>query len=213
MSIFMDKGCMKGRNAMKTRMMSLMTLAMSITVGTMFASSVYAGVFDDYVDYLNPDGTYAYYFDQGVLVTLDEHWYQHTSTESEDDDTNSKLGKKWYPEQNRKAGLQLETDPNKEHELKLEPDHLDMLVSLDGEEDEYYEELILTANGKKVPSSKVRWESDHPEIADVDELGWVTSMGIGTATITAYYGGEKQKCTVHVTQKITTDTVIVYEES
>ncbi len=135
------------------------------------------------------------------------------STEAEDNDAKIKLGTKLNPEVNWVSGLQIETDPNKELELKLKPDHLDMLVSLDGEEDEYYEALILTANGKKVPSSKVRWESDHPEIADVNELGWVTSMGIGTATITAYYGGENLNCTVHVTQKITTDTVIVYEDS
>ncbi len=328
MFAFMDKGTTKGRVTMKKRMVALLTLTMSITM----VSSVWAGVFDKYVDYQNPDGTYSYYFDQGVLVTLDENWYQNTiikieeqgvtfyqkasydawekagyeeggrlfmigasvntgfselpsfeyigfdedtcmnyyaelptdypaymgdeniraeydalwaeardviagiqigtdvqiedgaiqfesedmiikSTDLEDDDAKIKLGMKLDPELKWGAGLQLETDPNKELALKLEPDHLDMLVSLDGEEDDYYEELILTANGKKVPSSKIRWESDHPEIADVDELGWVTSKGIGTATITAYYGGEKLKCTIHVNQKITTDTVIIIEES
>ncbi len=84
MTAFMDKGTMKGRVAMKKRMMSLMTLAMSITVGTMLVSPVWAGIFDDYAAYRNPDGTYSYYFDQGVLVTLDENWYQNTIVKTGD---------------------------------------------------------------------------------------------------------------------------------
>ncbi len=394
---------------MKKRMMALLTLAMSITVSTTVVSPVWAGVFDDYTDYRNPDGTYSYYFAQGALVTLDENWYQNTivktgdqgatfyqkasydawekegfegggrlftlgasvnsdfselpsfeyigfdedtcmnyyaelptdyqaymedesiraeydalwaevrdviagirigtdaqpandsisqpandsisqpandsasqpvndsasqptndsaslagnesallsnedlsasvnsfltggqsgawngiqgtgildinefqtdltenedmiteSTESEDSETDIKLGMKQDPDLKWETGLQLEVDPNLE--LELQPEHVEMLVSLDGEEDDYYEELTLTANGEKVSSGKVRWESDHPEIAEVDEYGWVTSMWPGTATITASYGGKKTSCTVHVTQKITSDTSVIYEE-
>ena len=43
-----------------------------------FSVMVYADVFDDFYDYENPDGTYSYYFTQGVTVTLDEDWYQKT---------------------------------------------------------------------------------------------------------------------------------------
>ena len=92
-------------------------------------------------------------------------------------------------------------------EVTLEPDHLEMLVSLDGEEDEYYEELILKCNGSKVNSKRVRWFSEDPDIAEVDRYGWVTSMGVGTTTITARYKGAVAECKVEVTQKITSDTL------
>ncbi len=92
-------------------------------------------------------------------------------------------------------------------EITLKPDHLEMLVSLDGEWDEYYEELTLLNNGKKVDSKKVEWHSENPEIAEVDEDGWVTSMGVGTTTINAEYKGSTVQCTVEVTQKITSDTL------
>ena len=91
--------------------------------------------------------------------------------------------------------------------IALEPDHLEMLVSLDGEEDEYYEELVLRYKGWKVNSRKVSWQSKDPDIADVDEYGWVTSKGVGTTTITAQYKGSVAECTVEVTQKITSDTL------
>ncbi|MCR5596609.1 MAG: hypothetical protein K6G19_00385 [Lachnospiraceae bacterium] len=65
---------------MKKRMIALLTLAMSITM----VSSAWAGVFDNYVDYQNPDGTYSYYFDEGVLITLDENWYQNTIVKIEE---------------------------------------------------------------------------------------------------------------------------------
>ena len=60
--------------------LALMTLTMSLAP----ASAVWAGAFDNYVDYQNPDGTYSYYFDQGVLVTLDENWYQNTILKTSD---------------------------------------------------------------------------------------------------------------------------------
>ena len=62
------------------KIMALMTLTMSLTA----ASAVWAGAFDNYVDYRNPDGSYSYYFDQGVLVTLDENWYQNTFVKTGD---------------------------------------------------------------------------------------------------------------------------------
>lgn len=92
-------------------------------------------------------------------------------------------------------------------EVELQPDHLEMLVNLDGEWDEYYEELTLKCNGKKVDGKDVDWQSDDPAVAEVDEEGWVTSMGVGETIITARYKGASAQCTVKVTQKITSDTL------
>lgn len=90
--------------------------------------------------------------------------------------------------------------------LTLKPDHLKMLVSLDGEEDEYYEELTLKYKGKTVKARDVTWVSKDPSIAEVDEDGWVTSRGVGSTTIIATYKGKSVRCTVDVIQKITSDT-------
>ena len=43
-------------------------------------------------------------------------------------------------------------------------------------------------------------------IAEVDEYGWVTSTGVGTAIITAQYKGVSAECVVDVERKITSDT-------
>ena len=61
---------------MKKVMMVLLTLLVSLTA----ASAVWAGPFENYYDYENPDQTYTYYFDQGsgVFVTMDKNWYQKT---------------------------------------------------------------------------------------------------------------------------------------
>ena len=90
--------------------------------------------------------------------------------------------------------------------LTLEPEHFEMLVSLDGEEDDYYEELILKSNGKRVDGKKAKWYSDQTDVAVVDKFGWVTSKGIGRAVITAVYKGSSVSCTVEVERKITSDT-------
>jgi DNA-damage-inducible protein J len=76
----MKQSFMEVEMVMKKKWMVLMTLTMSLTA----ASAAWAGVFDNYVDYQNPDGTYSYYFDQGVLVTLDENWYQNTIVKTSD---------------------------------------------------------------------------------------------------------------------------------
>ena len=94
----------------------------------------------------------------------------------------------------------------KTSDLSLQPEKLDMLVSLDGEEDDYYEELTLRYEGEKVEPKEAKWESDHPEIAEVDEYGWVTSTGVGTAIITAQYKGVSAECVIDVERKITSDT-------
>jgi len=94
----------------------------------------------------------------------------------------------------------------KTSDLSLQPEKLDMLVSLDGEEDDYYEELTLRYEGERVDPKEAKWESDHPEIAEVDEYGWVTSTGVGTAIITAQYKGVSAECVIDVERKITSDT-------
>ena len=93
----------------------------------------------------------------------------------------------------------------KTSDLSLQPEKLNMLVSLDGEEDDYYEELTLRYKGERVDPKEAKWESDHPEIAEVDEYGWVTSTGVGTAIITAQYKGVSAECVVDVERKITSD--------
>lgn len=54
------------------------TLALSILLACAMTATVFAGAFDVYYDYQNEDGTYSYYFEQGLKVTLDEDWYQNT---------------------------------------------------------------------------------------------------------------------------------------
>ena len=49
---------------------------MILAAGTALTAS--AGLFDEYNDYQNSDGTYSYYFMQGVTVTMDENWYRNT---------------------------------------------------------------------------------------------------------------------------------------
>ena len=47
----------------------------------------------------------------------------------------------------------------KTSDLSLQPEKLDMLVSLDGEEDDYYEELTLRYKGERVDPKEAKWES------------------------------------------------------
>jgi len=59
----------------------------------------------------------------------------------------------------------------------------------------------------------VTWQSDHPEIASVDDTGEVTAMGVGTANITATADGVTETCIVtvepkHVTSLSLSDTAI-----
>ena len=90
--------------------------------------------------------------------------------------------------------------------LTLDPQQVDMWVNLDGEEDDYYEELRLSCNGEEVGGIWVRWHSNNPDVATVDRFGQVTSRGVGTAVITARYRGACATCTVEVKRKITSDT-------
>ena len=66
---------------MKKRITLLLTALMCLAG----AGCALAGMFDDYYDYQNEDGTYSYYFTQGVTVTMDEDWYRNTIIKTGDD--------------------------------------------------------------------------------------------------------------------------------
>ena len=53
-------------------------LAMLVLLAVAGAASASAAGLEDFNDYMNEDGTYSYYFMQGVTVTLSEEWYQNT---------------------------------------------------------------------------------------------------------------------------------------
>ena len=51
-------------------MISKKTIILAVTAAMTLGTAVYGGIFDDFNDYQNPDGTYSYYFMQGVTVTM-----------------------------------------------------------------------------------------------------------------------------------------------
>ena len=53
---------------------------------------------------------------------------------------------------------------------------------------------LKSASGKKIASDKVNWESQNPQIAEVDELGIVQAKDIGTTDISATYQGKIYHC-------------------
>ena len=64
---------------MKKRMITLLSVSASLFL----SAAAWAGPFEHYYDYQNPDGTYSYYFEPGeymqpVFVTMDKDWYRHT---------------------------------------------------------------------------------------------------------------------------------------
>ena len=61
------------------------------------------------------------------------------------------------------------------------------------------ETLTVSPVPPKAELGAVTWESDHPEVATVDENGKVTAVAAGTATITATCGDFTDTCTVTVT--------------
>ena len=65
-------------------MKKIIALAAVLILTLTGAASVSAGIFDDYNDYENEDGTYTYYFDQGIKVTMDKDWYQKTMVKTGD---------------------------------------------------------------------------------------------------------------------------------
>ena len=69
------------------------------------------------------------------------------------------------------------------------------------------EELWIDAGSKRLSpefwyvdvEEPIRYESSNPEIASVDEDGWVTPKSVGTTVITATQGSVVLNCTVTVT--------------
>lgn len=60
---------------MKKLVLTFITTGL-LTMGLSLTASAYG--FDDFNDYVNEDGTYTYYFEQGITVTMPEEWYQNT---------------------------------------------------------------------------------------------------------------------------------------
>ena len=52
-----------------------------LTLG--ISMSAAANGLEDFNDYRNAEGTYSYYFDQGIIVTMSEEWYQNTFVKAE----------------------------------------------------------------------------------------------------------------------------------
>ena len=64
---------------MKKTWIMILTGILMLSAAVLCRNEVYAeGAFDDYYDYQNPDGTYSYYFTQGVTLTMSEEWYKAT---------------------------------------------------------------------------------------------------------------------------------------
>lgn len=78
-----------------------------------------------------------------------------------------------------------------ENELELSDTALDLASN---------QEVQLTAkfDGKRVTPE---WQSDAPDIASIDEKGWVTAMASGHATLTAQWEGKQAICVVTVTSQ------------
>lgn len=62
------------------------------------------------------------------------------------------------------------------------------------------EQLIATVQPSNATNKSLTWESDHPEIASVDQTGWVTAKAEGSATITVKTvdGNKTDQCSVNI---------------
>ena len=72
------------KNSVRKNMKTAACLLLAAVLTTGAAMSASAGIFSDYNDYPNSDGTYSYYFMQGIKVTMDEEWYQKTFVQVDD---------------------------------------------------------------------------------------------------------------------------------
>ena len=61
----------------------LAVLSALLTLG--MAMSAFSEGFSDYNDYMNSDGSYSYYFMQGINVTMDQEWYQNTFVKADEE--------------------------------------------------------------------------------------------------------------------------------
>ena len=64
-------------------MKKLLFAAMTGLLSAGCVMSVSAAGLEDFYDYVNADGTYSYFFEQGVTITMSEAWYQNTFVEAE----------------------------------------------------------------------------------------------------------------------------------
>jgi len=56
----------------------------AVVMAMAFSGTAMAAGLQEFTDFANPDGTYAYYFMQGLQVTVSEEWYQNTFVKAED---------------------------------------------------------------------------------------------------------------------------------
>ena len=68
---------MKQNGLKKAGLKNIMLPVLALVMGAAAGASAWAGAFDEYYDFEQTDGTYAYLFPR-ALVTLDEEWYQNT---------------------------------------------------------------------------------------------------------------------------------------
>ena len=62
---------------------TVMMIAAAVVLALGSVMSVSANGMEDFNDYFNADGTYSYYFEQGITITMSEEWYQNTFVQAE----------------------------------------------------------------------------------------------------------------------------------
>lgn len=79
-------------------------------------------------------------------------------------------------------------------------------VSLSSTSLKFYEgdshQLIATVKPNDATDKTVVWSSDTPAVATVDQMGLVTGVSAGTATISASAGGKVAKCSVTISSRV-----------
>lgn len=66
---------------MNKKTLMMITAAAVLSFGSVVTVS--ANGMEDFNDYFNADGTYSYYFEQGITITMSEEWYQNTFVQAE----------------------------------------------------------------------------------------------------------------------------------
>ena len=64
-----------------------------------------------------------------------------------------------------------------------------------------FTQILISHNGKKISTSKIKWTSSNKKVAAVSKSGTITAKSKGKATITAKYLGKSFKCIVTVKSK------------
>ena len=59
-------------------------ISLSLAVCLALSVMTWAGPFEHFYDYENQDGSYSYFFTNGIFVTMDKEWYQNTFVKIEE---------------------------------------------------------------------------------------------------------------------------------